>query len=377
VALALAAELTSAADPDVPAGLGMVSPTMGTALLIGAIALAAIALMAVYARTQRRGRAHAEAALEQRRRDQRTPGPRGLEPQVADAIIDNASESIVITDAAAAVLRVNDAYCRTTGYTREEVIGKNPRILQSGRHDRSFYQDMWSTLLTEGRWVGKIWNRHKDGSIFLENLTIAAVRDAEGKTTHYLGMFTDVTYKGLDPAQISQLAFYDPLTGLATRPLLVDHLSEAVRHCKRKGGHVALFYLNLDNFSQTNQRHGHAVGDEILKAFAEHLEGIVRQNDTVARPGADEFALVLGDIASLDDVPRIADKLLQRLPEPLDYEGQTFQLNASVGIAIYPQHGEDTEQLVRLARQAMGQAKAAGKGRWTLYDAPQNGSSGG
>jgi diguanylate cyclase (GGDEF)-like protein/PAS domain S-box-containing protein len=299
----------------------------------------------------------------------RNPMDPVLEPQVADAVIENASEGIVITDAAGNILRVNAAYCRVTGYRPEEVIGKNPRLIQSGRHDPSFYESMWNALLTEGRWSGKIWNRRKDGSIFLESLTAVALRDAEGRVTHYVGLFTDETYGGLDPAQISQLAFYDPLTGLAARPLLVDHLGEAIRHCKRKGCHAALLYLNLDDFGEVNKAHGHATGDALLKAYAEQLEASVRQNDTVARPGGDEFALILGELASPQDIPRVADKLLQRLAQPVEYEGRSMQLRASIGISIYPGHGQDPERLVGLAREAMTRAKAAGKDRWIVHEA--------
>jgi diguanylate cyclase (GGDEF)-like protein/PAS domain S-box-containing protein len=298
----------------------------------------------------------------------RSPIDPVLEPQVADAVIENARESIMITDAAGTILRVNGAYCRMTGYTPEEVIGENPRLIKSDRHDASFYQAMWNALLTEGRWAGKIWNRRKDGSIFLEDLAVVALRDTGGAVTHYVGLFTDATYEGLDPAQISQLAFYDPLTGLATRSLLIDHMGEAIRHCKRKGCHVAFFYLNLDNFGEINKGHGHAVGDALLKAYAEQIETSVRQNDTVARPGGDEFALILGEIASLQDLPRIADKLRRRLAQPVDHEGQSFQLGASIGISIYPEHGEDAEQLVELARQAMAKAKVAGKNRWVMHE---------
>ncbi len=298
----------------------------------------------------------------------RSPTDPVLEPRVANAVIENAGESIMITDAAGNILRVNGAYCRMTGYTPDEVVGKNPRLIKSGQHDPSFYEEMWNALLTEGRWAGKIWNRRKDGSIFLESLTVVALRDAEGAVTHYIGLFTDATYDGLDPAQISQLAFYDPLTGLATRSLLIDHMGEAVRHSKRKGCRVAMLYLNLDNFGEINKRHGHAVGDALIKTYAEHLENSVRQNDTVARPGGDEFALILGEMASPQDVPRIADKLLQRLAHPVDHEGQSFQLEASIGISVYPEHGDDPEQLVGLARAAMAKAKSAGKNRWVMYE---------
>mgnify|MGYP001379732119 CR=1 FL=1 len=293
-----------------------------------------------------------------------------LDPQVAQAIVEHAAEGIVITDAAGNILQVNAAYCHMTGYSADEVIGKNPRLVQSGRHDPAFYEAMWNALLTEGRWSGKIWNRRKDGSIFLESLTVVTLRNAEGEPTRYVGLLTDVTYGGLDETQISQLAFYDPLTGLATRPLLIDHMGEAIRHCKRKGCHVALLYLNLDDFGEINKAHGHAAGDALLKAYAEQLEASVRQNDTVARPGGDEFALILGEVGSPDDIPRVAEKLLHRLSEPVDHEGRGVALRASIGVSIYPGHGQDAEQLVTLAREAMTKAKAAGKNRWVMHERP-------
>ncbi len=292
---------------------------------------------------------------------------RAYQPEAANVIIENAAEGISITDAAGVILRVNPAYCQLTGYTPEEVIGKTSRILNSGRHDRTFFEAMWRALVNEGRWEGKIWNRRKDGSLFLEHLVVAALRDSTGTTTHYVGMVTDVTHKGLDPAQIGQLAFYDPLTGLATRALLIDHLREAVRRSERTGRHVALFYINLDNFSAIITEHGHAVGDALIKEYAERLESRVRRDDTVARPGGDEFALILRELASIPDVPPIADKLLARLAEPLQINGRSLSLKASMGIALYPDHGNELEVLVGLAKDAMTRAKAAGKDRWVMY----------
>jgi diguanylate cyclase (GGDEF)-like protein/PAS domain S-box-containing protein len=348
-------------------------------MVVGAIALAAIAWVLIYAGRQRKARERALAGLDgckaaerlvaDAAQDAAVAGGRNgeIEPQVANAIIENAAESISVTDASGVILQVNGAYCRLTGYTPEEAIGKTQRILKSGRHDRRFYEAMWRALLTEGRWEGKIWNRRKDGSLFLENLVIVALRDAAGTSTHYVGISTDLTHKGLDQAQIDQLAFYDPLTGLATRALLIDHLCEAARQSERTGRRVAVFYINLDDFSTINAEHGHAVGDALLKAYAERLESIVRGVDTVARPGGDEFALILRDIATVQDVPRIAEKLLHRLAAPLDHNGQGFALRASVGISLYPDHGEQLEQLAGLAKQAMSQAKAAGKGRWIMH----------
>jgi diguanylate cyclase (GGDEF)-like protein/PAS domain S-box-containing protein len=282
-------------------------------------------------------------------------------------ILDNANESIVITDAAGTTLRVNPAYCQLTGYSPEEIIGKNQNILNAGRHERSFFEAMWEALLQEGRWEGKIWNRRKDGTLYLEHLTIVALPMADGSSKHYVGIFSDITHKGLDPTQIGELAFYDPLTGLATRALLIDHLSEAMRHSKRSGRHVVLFYINLDDFSAINQQFGHSCGDDLLKNFAERLENTVRQEDTVARPGGDEFAVIMREMASLEDVPRVADKLLARLSGPYAYAGHTVPLTASIGVSLYPTHDDNSERLVTLAWESMNQAKSAGKNRWVIH----------
>ncbi len=289
-------------------------------------------------------------------------------PLVANVLMANATESIVITDAAGTTLLVNQAFCQLTGYSADEVIGKNQRMLSAGRHDRAFYEAMWECLLREGRWQGKIWNRRKDGSLFLENLTIVALPNTGGIPGHYVGICSDVTHQGLDPSQLGELAFYDPLTGLATQALLIDHLGEAVRHTKRTGGHAVLFAINLDDFRAVNQRLGHVGGDTLLKDFAERLYGIVRQDDTVARPGGDEFAVVMRDMESIEDVPRIADKLLAGLSAPFDYEGQPVQLGASIGISLCPSHSDEPEQILRLAKAALAQAKASGKHRWVMHE---------
>jgi diguanylate cyclase (GGDEF)-like protein/PAS domain S-box-containing protein len=290
-----------------------------------------------------------------------------LEPAIANLILANAREAIVITDAAGDILRANPAYCSLTGYSPEELIGKNQRILNSGRHDRSFFQAMWHALQNEGRWTGKIWNRRKDGSLFLEILNIVALHDAGGTATHYVGFFSDITQEGLDADLLGQLAFYDPLTGLPTGPLLLDLLYEPARHCDRTGRHVALFYLNLDAFTALNRAHGHTVGDALIKAYAERLEAIVRQDDTVVRPGGDEFAVILREMATPQDVPQLAEKLMRQISEPFVHNGQSIVATASMGVSLYPDHSNDLEQLVGLAKQAMLQAKAAGKDRWVMH----------
>jgi diguanylate cyclase (GGDEF)-like protein/PAS domain S-box-containing protein len=289
-------------------------------------------------------------------------------PLVANVLMANATEGIVITDAAGTTLLVNQAYCRLTGYSAEEVVGKNQRMLSAGRHDRAFYQAMWECLLREGRWQGKIWNRRKDGSLFLEHLTIVALPNADGTPGHYVGICSDVTHQGLDASQLGELTFYDPLTGLATEALLIDHLGEAVRHTRRTGGPSVLFSINLDDFRAVNESLGHVGGDTLLKDFAERLYGIVREDDTVARPGGDEFAVVMRDLASIADVPRIAEKLMAGLSAPFDFEGQPVQLRASIGISLCPSHSDEPEQILRLAREALAQAKASGKQCWVIHE---------
>jgi diguanylate cyclase (GGDEF)-like protein/PAS domain S-box-containing protein len=339
-------------------------------LIVGGVSLAALLVVLVYAGRQCKARVDPQRAI-----GNLPPGSTPIEvvdeSGIANLILENARESIVITDAAGTILRVNQAYCQLTGYNAEELIGKNQRILSAGRHERSFFESMWEALLQEGRWEGKIWNRRKDGNLFLEHLIIVALPNRDGTPRHYVGIFSDITHQGLDPAQIGELAFYDPLTGLATHALLIDHLYEAARHSKRSGRHAVLFYLNLDDFSAINRRLGHAAGDALLKDFAERLDGTVRQVDTVARPGGDEFAVIMDEMASLKDVPRVADKLLTRLSTPFEFEGQPVPLNASMGISLYPTHSDEIDRLVSLARDAMTQAKAAGKHRWVLHESTE------
>ena len=234
-----------------------------------------------------------------------------------------------------------------------------------------FFEAMWEALLQEGRWEGKIWNRRKDGTLYLEHLTIVALPMADGSSKHYVGIFSDITHKGLDPTQIGELAFYDPLTGLATRALLIDHLSEAMRHSKRSGRHAVLFYINLDDFSAINQQFGHCVRgrptQELRRAPGEHRPpgrhrspprgGRIRRDH--ARDGFPR-----GRAAGSGQTPRSAIG-------PFECAGHPVPLAASIGVSLYPTHNDNSERLVTLAWESMTQAKSAGKNRWVIHQPRQ------
>ena len=195
------------------------------------------------------------------------------------------------------ILEVNDAFTRITGYTREEVLGRNPRLLQSGLQSKEFYENMWSSLAQEGHWSGEIWNRTKDGDIFAEMLTINAIRDAEGNTTQYVALFTDITEIKEHEQQLEHIAHYDALTGLPNRVLFADRLRQAMAQSLRNKQMLAVAYFDLDGFKAINDEHGHAIGDALLTALAFRMRRVLREGDTLARLGGDEFAAVLLDLA--------------------------------------------------------------------------------
>ncbi|MEA1049545.1 PAS domain S-box protein [Lamprobacter modestohalophilus] len=279
----------------------------------------------------------------------------------AAAVFTNTSEGVTITDRDATILDVNDAFTRITGYAREEVIGRNCRILQSGRHPPAFFEALWRELALTGSWQGQIWNRSKGGNIYPENLTISAVRSDDGEVTGYVGVFADITALKNAEARLEHLAQHDALTDLPNRLVFQDRLEQSLNHAKRQGTKAAIVFIDLDRFKVINDTFGHMVGDALLVDMAERLQGAVRADDTVARLSGDEFCLILNDLASVAPVKAIVDKLLESFTRPFDIDGQTISVTLSIGIAIYPDDGGDAETLLRLADAAMYLAKDGGR----------------
>jgi diguanylate cyclase (GGDEF)-like protein/PAS domain S-box-containing protein len=279
-------------------------------------------------------------------------------------------EAIVVTDAKQQILRVNRAFTELHGYTAQEVLGRTPRLLQSGRHDRSFYAAMAGELERAGTWQGEVWNRRKNGEIFPEWLSITAVHNDEGEVTHYVATQTDLTLRKAAEDEIKNLAFYDPLTHLANRRLLHDRLHQAVIHAKRQSQQLALLFVDLDRFKPVNDEFGHKAGDELLQAVAQRLQACVRESDTVARIGGDEFVVLIPGIASSQDAIGVAQKIHTALKQGFTTSGgQNLFISSSTGIAIYPEHGQDEAELTARADAAMYQAKTTGRDRFVLYQA--------
>ncbi len=282
-------------------------------------------------------------------------------------------EAILITDANANILRVNHAFQDITGYGAEEVAGNNPRMFQSGRHDAAFYEAMWSELLDTGKWAGEIWDRRKSGEIFPKAMTITAVYDDQRRVTHYVAVFRDISSRKKTEQEIHQLAFYDPLTQLPNRRLLLDRLHRALAASTRNGRHGALLFLDLDNFKVINDTQGHLMGDMLLIEVALRLQTCVREGDSVARLGGDEFVVVLEDLSSEADeaatrTESIAAKIQNELKRPFESGEYRCLTTASIGISLYFNHRESAEDLLRHADVAMYQAKMSGRNAIRFFD---------
>jgi diguanylate cyclase (GGDEF)-like protein/PAS domain S-box-containing protein len=289
--------------------------------------------------------------------------------QLAASVFTHASEGIFITDGVGTVLDVNAAFTRITGYTREEMVGCNARVLNSGRQTREFYEEMWASLIEKGHWSGEIWNRAKSGQIFAEMLTISAVPDETGKAKQFVALFSDITLQKEREQQLLRVAHYDLLTGLPNRVLLADRLRQAMAQAHRGGWQVAVACLDLDDFRAVNDLHGHSVGDELLMAITHRMSQVLREGDTLARLGGDEFVAVLLDKSEAEQSRELVKKLIEAASRPVRVEERRLKVAASVGMTLYPQ-AEDigADQLLRQADQAMYHAKLAGKGKLHIFD---------
>ncbi len=292
--------------------------------------------------------------------------------RLAASVFEHSHDGILITGPDNRILEVNDAFSEITGYSRAEAIGKDPSILKSGRQSAAFYHELWQSIVETGHWRGEIWNRRKNGEFFVEMLEIAAVRDPAGQLTHHVAVFNDVTSLRHSQERLEHMAHYDPLTQLPNRALLSDRLHQSVALAQRGGNLLAVCFLDLDCFKPINDEHGHEVGDLLLIGVARRLEIVLREVDTVARLGGDEFVLLLTDLADMDELETILERIMDVLEQPFDIEEHRLQVSASIGITIYPLDEADPESLLRHADQAMYQAKRAGRSRYSLFDAGQD-----
>ena len=282
-------------------------------------------------------------------------------------------EAIAITDPDANILRVNQAFEVLSGYSAEEMIGQNPRILQSGRHDAAFFQAMWSALLGTGKWAGEIWDKRKNGEIYPKWMTITAVYDEQHRVTHYVAVSSDISQRKLDERKIYQLAFYDPLTGLPNRRLLMDRLHQAMAVSMRNGRHGALLFLDLDHFKVINDTQGHATGDLLLIEVARRLQHCVREGDSVARLSGDEFVVVLEELShqqgeAATQAELVAEKIRSELNQPYMLEDYECHTTPSIGVSLFRGHLDSMEDLLKHADVAMYQAKMAGRNAIRFFD---------
>ncbi|MEQ6887224.1 EAL domain-containing protein [Halomonas sp. CS7] len=289
--------------------------------------------------------------------------------QLAERVIDSSLEGIIITDAETRIEFVNPAFTHLTGYSLEEAAGRTPALLSSGRHGADFYQHMWQTLQEHGYWRGEVWNRRKNGQLFLELLTITAIRDDAGEIRNYAALFSDITHIRENEEQVRRLAYYDPLTRLPNRRLLEDRLELAIRHAHRHQQRLAVVFLDLDHFKQVNDALGHTMGDELLLKVSQRLRAQLREDDTLARQGGDEFIALLNEVAEVDEVTRVARRLIESVSAPFEVGGQVFRVGCSLGISLYPDDGVEVETLVRQADAAMYRAKKEGRNTYRLFRA--------
>jgi diguanylate cyclase (GGDEF)-like protein/PAS domain S-box-containing protein len=294
---------------------------------------------------------------------------------LAEKVIESSLEGVMVTDTMARIVSVNPAFTRLTGYSAEEVIGQNPSLLNSGRQSPAFYARMWESLAADGQWQGEVWNRRKSGEVYPQLLHITAIRDQDGELTHYAALFTDISRLKETEARIRDLAYYDPLTGLPNRRLLEDRLQVELSHAARLRSRLAVMFVDLDRFKRINDSLGHQVGDLLLVEIAHRLRGCLREDDTVARMGGDEFLIVLSNLTGPDDAAVTARRIISSLRKPVVIENRELVVTSSVGISIYPDDAQDVNTLIKHADVAMYRAKDEGRNSFQLYEPAMNARS--
>ena len=285
------------------------------------------------------------------------------------AIFDSAAEGIMLTDAALRIVQVNPAFSEITGYAAEEVLGRTPSMLGSGRHDEDFFRDLLATLVATGRWQGEVWNRRKDGDLYVQWMSAVRIGEADAPEG-FVATMTDITSRKQSEERLRFRANHDALTGLPNRRLFEDRLQSAIASALRHGEQFALMLVDLDRFKGVNDRFGHLAGDALLVEVGRRLELCVRASDTVARLGGDEFAVILGEVGGREDAAEVAGRICASMAEPFELGEGVAQVGASVGVALGPQDDADAEELQRRADAALYSVKHGGRGSFLFHGEP-------
>ena len=288
--------------------------------------------------------------------------------RIAASVFRASREAVMVTDPQACLTIVNPSFSSITGYSFEEVQGRNPSLLRSGRHSSEFYRSMWASITRDGYWQGEIWNKRKDGSEWPSWLSITAVRDDEGVVRHYAGVLTDMTERWQASERMKFLAYHDPLTGLSNRTHFEEQVKRYIEHSGSTAKVSGLLFVDIDNFKSINGRFGHLFGDELLKAVAERLKSCAKYSNAICRLGGDEFMIFIPDSADIQSVGDEAARILHKLAVPYEIHDQILQASVSIGIAMYPEDGRDMETLIRNVDTAMSHAKESGRNTFRFFE---------
>jgi diguanylate cyclase (GGDEF)-like protein/PAS domain S-box-containing protein len=285
----------------------------------------------------------------------------------AATVFDSTNEGIMIADADGRIANINNAFTTITGFELHEVVGRNPSLQHSGRHDEAFFRDMWASITSTGQWQGMIWNRRKNGEVYPAWENISAIKDATGVVSHYVAVLADITPIQRAEERLRHLAHHDPLTGLPNRLLFASSLLQSLERAKRHDEKVALLFIDLDRFKLINDSMGHGAGDELLKEIGHRLKSVMRAQDVVARLGGDEFTITMDEIKRVDDVATLAQKIIAEVSRPVNLYGHDVVITPSVGIALYPDDAGTVDDLTRAADSAMYRAKERGRSTYEFY----------
>jgi diguanylate cyclase (GGDEF)-like protein/PAS domain S-box-containing protein len=295
--------------------------------------------------------------------------------RLLEKVFEGSEEGFLITDLDHRILSANPALTRVLGYSMAEIIGQTPRLFSSGQHKATFYEKIWESVHNFGHWRGEILNRRKNGEVFPEWLSISAVNDAAGQTTHYIGIFSDISERKTAEAQIQYLSSHDSLTGLPNRILFQDRMETAIALAKRKKSKVALLNLDLDNFKLLNDSLGHSAGDILLCKVAERLKACLRETDTLSRLGGDVYLIALSQVPNTDHISTVVLNILDQVSKPIEFDGHTLSLSCSIGVAVYPDDSDHFETLLKRSDRAMNHAKEAGRNTYRYFTEQLNTNS--